>query len=503
LGKTPKDLGLPPKFKKYRQHQEGAIDDIRCEHKVPYLMQIAPTGIGKSLIYVAGCLQRGGRTVILTSTKGLQDQLMKDFGSMGLVEVRGRSNYRCPLTGTSASYGLCRWGFKCDMKEGGCPYYDAIRRANLASMVVTNYAFYLHTEALLPPANLVLDEAHSSFDHLISYYSAEINLPLLIQELGYDPGGDLFTHVGSAVAVSGLEKKLRLLVKKITKEGGQVSEIGPLSGLLENVRALRYALDLAYVKDIREGILRVTPVYADNGRLFREARFILLTSATVSAGTARLLGIPGGIIEIREYDSPFPVENRRVHVLPGVYVDRSMTVSDERKWARIIDDIIISRMEHKGIIHTVSYSRAERYRKYRELGDVIPLISPSSRSTASMVSVFKASDPPAVLISPSVTTGYDFPDDECRYQIISKVPFPDTEGELQRKRARLFPSYHLYYAWQQLVQAAGRGVRSETDWCDTFIIDSHFEWLLRDYRKMAPKWFLEAITKGAYHGRIV
>jgi hypothetical protein len=40
------------------------------------------------------------------------------------------------------------------------------------------------------------------------------------------------------------------------------------------------------------------------------------------------------------------------------------------------------------------------------------------------VATFKRRKAPAFLVSPSMTTGWDFPYDQCRWQIIAKVPIP-------------------------------------------------------------------------------
>jgi ATP-dependent DNA helicase DinG len=467
-------------------------------HSKPFLMQIAPTGIGKSLIYMAGALERKGRTIILTSTKGLQDQLMRDFSSVGLVEVRGRSNHRCDLTGKSAALGPCRWGHKCVLKDGGCAYYDSIRRANTADLVVTNYAFWLANDQITPGDNLVLDEAHASFDHLVSHYSAEIDLEVLGETTGISGRVDnLTTAEGSAHALKETEKILRHEARRILKEGGNINDLGPLSSLAANLRTLSSITNFTCVTKTYKGMFYVTPVTAPTGKLFRGARFVLLTSATVSRGTAQLLGLTTRMVDIYSYPSPFPVSNRPVYWLEGITelkIDRKTGEATDRQWATLIDQIIRSRKDQKGIVHTVSYDRREKYLHHSNLTG-IQRLSPRPRDTASMVRYFKQAEPPVVLISPSVTTGYDFPGDECRYQIIAKVPFPDADSDLSRARTRIFPDYPFHYAWQQIVQASGRGVRSETDWCDTIIIDAHFDWLRRKSARLAPDWFLGAIRE--------
>src|SRR5258708_11282964 len=51
---------------------------------------------GKSLIYITASALTDGRTVTLTRTNGLQNKLGYDYAEMGLLDIRGPSNYGCP-----------------------------------------------------------------------------------------------------------------------------------------------------------------------------------------------------------------------------------------------------------------------------------------------------------------------------------------------------------------------------------------------------------------------
>ena len=56
-----------------------------------FLAASNPTGFGKSLLGMMTSWFGNRKTVYLTSTKGLQSQLMNDFSSMGLVDIRGQN----------------------------------------------------------------------------------------------------------------------------------------------------------------------------------------------------------------------------------------------------------------------------------------------------------------------------------------------------------------------------------------------------------------------------
>ena len=108
---------------------------------------------------------------------------------------------------------------------------------------------------------------------------------------------------------------------------------------------------------------------------------------------------------------------------------------------------------------------------------------------------FKKADPPLVMVSPSMTTGVDLPYDDCRYQILGKVPYPDTRNKIVKARVQEDPEYGAYIAAQQLVQAVGRGVRSKDDWCENFIIDSNIGWFMKRHKNFMPNWFLTSYQK--------
>jgi Rad3-related DNA helicase len=114
--------------------------------------------------------------------------------------------------------------------------------------------------------------------------------------------------------------------------------------------------------------------------------------------------------------------------------------------------------------------------------------------TDDLVRRFKAMNPPAILVTPSVSTGYDFPGKDCECQIIDKVPFPPRQKMVVVAREALDSEYSIYHAIQDLVQAAGRPTRSASDKAETFIIDNNIEWVMNRYRYLVPKWFYQAYS---------
>ena len=77
-----------------------------------------------------------------------------------------------------------------------------------------------------------------------------------------------------------------------------------------------------------------------------------------------------------------------------------------------------------------------------------------------------------VLVTPSVEEGFDFPADQCEYQIVLKFPFPNETQRVIKERCAQIPGYRLHYAAQKIVQMRGRPIRSYHDRAETFILDN-------------------------------
>jgi ATP-dependent DNA helicase DinG len=184
----------------------------------------------------------------------------------------------------------------------------------------------------------------------------------------------------------------------------------------------------------------------------------------------------------------FDPDTFRIMYVPTVRVDAKMTDADYGLWTTRISQLISRRLDRKGLIHTVSFPRRDRLVRQSRFKDIMDS-NYDGDITAKVVDRFKIAEPPKVLVSPSVTTGYDFPGDSCEYQILGKVPFPDPRGKLNKARQERDREYSYYVAMQGLMQAIGRIHRGRDDQSESFIIDDHFAWFIERYGHLAPRWF--------------
>lgn len=505
----PNTFGLPDKFTSWREHQDGAVLDA-LDNEKRFTTQVMPTGQGKSPMYVSAGSMRGGRTAILTSTKGLQTQLMRDFSPMGMVDVRGKNAYKCALEhdGTTCDHAACMMGVPCALKDrGGCHYYDAVRASQSADLIVTNYAYWMtshkYGKGLGPIDTLVCDEAHDSPDVVSGFMTIKLNRGHTFTSMLL-PRDQLSTLKleewinWAKLSIPAVEEELSVQLGKF--EEGSTNrdmrrQIRGLQSLKSSLNALGGIKD-DWIVEVNRSTIEFAPVwpapYCEKA-LFRGRPHIILTSATVNQKTVEMLGIDEEDNKTLEYPHSFPVENRQLIHIPTVRMNFRTTDREIQKWLGRIDQIIRPRLDRKGIVHTVSYKRRDKIITHSEYGDV--MITHATQNAIERINEFKNAEPPKILVSPSVTTGFDFPGSECEYQIIGKIAYPDTRNKIVKARSKLDREYPAYIAAQQLVQCCGRGTRSKTDHCENFILDDNVLWFMKQNQHLMPGWFKQAFVR--------
>lgn len=501
---NPSDLGLP--LPSWRPGQFSFIEDIAaCDS--PHQLLIAPTGFGKSGTYVGLHRYTGWRTVILTATRSLQDQLMREFASpLGLVDVRGQSNYECIAAKGGADLGLgtffranryytvrdapCTRGVRCPLKDGGCLYYDAIRTAAASDVFVTNYDFWMRNQQRMGKVDLlVMDEAHQAPQEMADFMSFRLTRDQRRLFSKSMPEGDTVDTwqawaewaAESLKAHLGPDAKLEMV--DLHRDIQRMADIlGYGEWVIEHTE--KGGVDFDCVDSAQFG----------KAFLWGRAERTLLVSATVNGMTAAALGMAAEGVKVWEAKSGFPVERRPVYAVNGaVRLNFRSMEGEKRMWAALIDRIVRERPDRKGIIHTTSFERA----RYLCANSALKgrLLLNDSSSTALTVERFRRSSPASglVLVSPSVTTGWDFPMQDCEYQIIAKIPFPDLRSKAAKVVNSRNKEWSGYQAAQAIVQSSGRGMRSENDSCETFVVDGNFDWWYGQNKKFIPKWWQEAV----------
>jgi Rad3-related DNA helicase len=520
----PYELDLPEHFDSFRPAQIEAIEQI-ANDPLAYQMLDLPTGSGKTLIAIAAAKVLGVRAVIATATLGLEQQYMREFESIGLVNIHGKNNYHCELGGRVS----CRWGKlegcpnhkrvatargtieTCSTK---CPYEAARKKAQWAPLVVTNYAYWIRanergkglepapSEGVNPVGLLILDEAHKAVEELSRTLQIVIKESLLQGlKLPYEKTDSV--DIWRAWA-NGITDEVDLQYSVAIQEYKRKKTLGNKANLYnwENAKELvEKLLDVnadQWVCEAREGTKHgrswtFDPIWPAqwSQKLFCGVPKVVLMSATLRPITGRMLGIPKESISFREWPRVFPAKNTPVYHLATTRLNHKAKQEDIDKWVNRIDEIISGRLDRKGLIHTVSYQRQKYLIEHSKFGGrmVANSSEPDSESATQIFERFKQMGPGSILVSPSFSTGWDFPGADCEYQIIAKLPFPDTRNKLMQARLERNAQYVNYLAMQDLVQAAGRGTRSYQDWCEVFIVDDSISWFFFRNKALAPRWF--------------
>jgi Rad3-related DNA helicase len=537
-GIQPSDLGFGEEFPEYRQDprnnrpvQVEAIEFVSdCTKRVA--AAAVPTGVGKSLIAVSAAKLTGLRTVILTATKGLESQYANTFGKYGLVDIRGRSNYQCGEYGNLDCRGGSSMG--CRYCNGnGCEYERARDEAREAQMVVANYAYWLNVndhaggierqgqtreiDGKNPVEMLILDEASVADQWLADYlavrmYEGEVKHWVDPKEMGdnldmWKALAEMATEQLKPELVE-MSKKLREAGRKVKRE--EVERLHTAERLLQKFERIAGIKD-DWVLELREGT-RWGRMWAFDviwpGRYAEQYLFcgvpkIVMMSATLRPKTVSLLGVKSSDCTFKEWARVFPSNRHPIYSVPAmrngkeVRVDRRTSDQDMQAWVERIDEIIDGRLDRKGIIQTISYDRQQYLmNNSRHSGIMMGNTNdPESETAAEVAELFRKSPPPQILVSPSFAMGWDFPGSECEYIIICKVPFKPGYSKVMKAREERDSSYGAYLAMQEMVQSAGRGMRSDVDRCEVMVVDGHLTWFLYQNKRLAPSWFVEAVRR--------
>ena len=89
--------------------------------------------------------------------------------------------------------------------------------------------------------------------------------------------------------------------------------------------------------------------------------------------------------------------------------------------------------------------------------------------------------------------GLDLKDDLSRFQIITKVPYPNKSDRWTEAKRN---AHEQWYNWQtalKLIHGYGRSIRSKEDWAKTYVLDSAFGYFVKKNNNILPDWFTKAI----------
>lgn len=518
LDKIPGDTPLPSWVKELRPHQWDAINTATemFQQGCDVVFVDAPTGSGKTLIgeVTRRMVQPAGKTMYVCSSLTLQDQFLTDFDYAAVL--KGRSNYLPTDAPDGVNCGdcnkqnnVCSW---CP-DVNACDYETAKRNAFASNLAVVNTAYLLnetnHVGGFAGRDLVIVDEADVLEQELMRFVQFDISERRL-KTLRLTPpkkGSHLGTVFGwmRTDLASALEAQAHTMRNNGAHRSDNpriVREYQAVTRLLANVKRICAGSPQGWVRDNNAGPVVLKPVKVDGfgkANLWDHANKWLCMSATIISPNemAESLGLEETGLTWGSVSVPmtFPVENRVIHAA-GV---ANMTNKErDTEWPKMVVAIKKVLEMHPGervLVHTVSYQLAEYLMNHlRDSGR--QLITYTNAATRNLsIEKFRMSQA-GVMLAPSLDRGVDFKDDDCRVVVVAKVPFPNL-GDSQVSARLHGLGGKMWYAVQtvrSLVQMTGRGVRSETDWCVTYILDRQFTsnvW--KNNRKLFPAWWREAV----------
>lgn len=528
---TPQQLGLPAKFKQFNHYQFDAI-----QHTVEafgqgtrFVSHCIPVGGGKTGVGVGVGMWLKLATLInrfayVTPGKALQDQVVNDFGSVHvtdtrIVDMRGRDNYKCSKEDKShAAYQRtckqmekrCHYTAATELPiRNKCPYRYAQFVAATSPQFSTNYAYWLSRgyDSIAGPDNpvglLVCDEAHHIEDTLTNALTGELfgayqeDARILDLDAGYvrtlsDKKPD---ELGKLAGKALQHVKARL------EDGGYYDDDDRQyiqdTELLDRLFKVSRASDGNFVIDKdKEGTFLFQPVwvgkYAES--MWRNVPYVLLMSGTINHFTHKYLGLKKDSVDHTDWPYVFDASRSPIYwVKTASMTDRDVkhNPSNVNVWLSRFSQIAGSRMEagRSGIFHTVSFERAKLVVKEytRKYGN--KLITNLEQTTAKMIKEYTdraAKGEGVCMISPSITTGLDLPNDLCRFNIVGKVPFEASKTPLMQARRDQDRMYNSVRASNTFHQMIGRSTRNAQDWCENFVIDDSIGWFTK--QGLMQKW---------------
>ena len=232
--------------------------------------------------------------------------------------------------------------------------------------------------------------------------------------------------------------------------------------------------------------------------VFEKGSKTLIMSATILNNKAfcKSIGLNPDDVKFIRVKSDFPAEHRAIYPLNIAYLNYSNLQSTDimSKISMAVDNLMSTHKNDKGIIHTTSYEQLNFIKQNisKENARRLLLTDPEIQRDE-IISQHASTPKPTVLISPSLHTGLDLKDELSRFQIITKVPYPNKSDRWTNAKREVDEEWYYWQTALRLIQAYGRSVRSKDDWARTYVLDSAFSYFVRKNRNTLPDWFIEAI----------
>src|SRR3990167_2131219 len=401
----PTDVGLPHK-EFWSGQREGVEQVLDLWHQgIRVVMVNGPTGAGKSLVGVGSAAtyamlhEMDLDVTVLTQTKDLQNQYVEEFDTAECAT--GRSNHSC-ATSNSIRANRCPYIGTPTPCDFDCPYRIQRDRAKLAPIRAINYALYGATGDLFHAPIMIADEADYLGELLVQAKSADLSL--LVQEYGLEVPQGYVNH-----------KELDDVLLKIAEDSASPEEREACKHGRELLVSKKWAV---------KGVGNFLVPYPESKIVQAFVRQpTIIMSATVFAPQywSKEWNIPIGWVEL---PCAVPASNRPIRLMNTMKINARTT---EFEWLTVIEEVdrlvaeMLSCGNDKGVVHSVSNHLTDlilKHSKYKYL-----MIKAAGETRLKGINTF-LNTKRGILIGPNLLRGLNLPDDQCRFIIFPKIPYP-------------------------------------------------------------------------------
>jgi Rad3-related DNA helicase len=511
-------------YSSFRKNQRETIEKIQAafDSDKKYVLLESPTGSGKSAIAITLSLYNSP-AYILTSQKVLQDQYTNDYESTDVRILKGKSNYECKYFGDIDCKEGCNKIDKCPMK-GECEYEVAKRQAQAAKVALMNYSYFFHvmefTDSFQPRKLIICDECHRGDAELMkfvefsfsSFWLSKLGITSQIPE--YETTNEYVNWLNEIkikikTRLLSVKHDLDELKKQTIKDLNLIKDFEEeLESLVtldsKIIRFLISCSETEWIFEIIEAektktksiffkplmVSHFTETY-----LFSKAQKVFLMSATVLSkkNMCNNFGIKEEDCVFIKVPSNFPNENR------PMYLTRTGSMSMgaiDKTLPKIVSDLEKVLKHHpdvKGIVHTHTYKITQYIMNNISNEFRNRIMTHTAEERESKLQEYMLSSEPKVLLAPSMTDGVDLKDDLARFVVIVKIPYLYLGDKQVKRRMEIDGDWYRWKAALTLVQAAGRAMRHEEDYCTIYIMDSAIGFFLRQNNEYFPEYFIDSI----------
>ena len=548
-------MSLKKDLTKYKPRKEQSdalnfIDETYRNNKTSkfFLMNL-PVGVGKSYLalmiadWYKKNVNRMARVDIITNSKILQDQYSGEYES--ICDLKGKENYECQSYSCSCAQGS-EFNRLNKTSCESCPYSNARESYISGGVSLTNFYLYIlyamYNPKLMESRDarvLIVDEAHEFDDVMSDFVSIKIT-EIIVKKFKFSNEYEIMKRLKGVTSIANYVEFLKFLASEIlttieSMETGMSStsrnvkqdkrdlKINKLiGGKNSDVKMMQLATDLKqyqtkieiflkeykenpnnwvletnYNEKLRQKELSLEPIWAYDyldKYVFSHYDMVILMSGTILDKNlfCQLNGLDVTKAVYYSIRSPFNPKNRPIYYMPVGKMSYKSKEETFKRYIPYIQKLLDKYKNKKGIIHTNSFELA----KWIEGSIKDPrLIFHDSTNKDEILRFHKESDKPTVIVSPSMDTGVSFDNDDARFQIIAKVPYPSLGSQKNKLRQSNNPDWYSWKTVSGIVQMTGRPVRSNLDYADTIIIDGSFGDVIKHSSHFLPDWIQEAIKK--------